>query len=78
MLPNLICLLTLLFSLSSPALEKNADFRRLWECGGFRERREGWRLLQPPPGTPIQRGIVPGGQFGGVGGVPEVIFPKGF
>ena len=36
------------------------------------------RILQPPPGTPIQRGIVPGGQFGGVGGVPEVIFPKGF
>jgi RHS repeat-associated protein len=37
-----------------------------------------FRVLQPPAGTPIQRGIVPGGQFGGAGGVPEVIFPKGF
>jgi hypothetical protein len=37
-----------------------------------------FRILQPPAGTPIQRGIVPGGQFGGAGGVPEVIFPKGF
>lgn len=37
-----------------------------------------FRILQPPPGTPIQRGVVPGGQFGGVGGVPEAIFPKGF
>jgi hypothetical protein len=37
-----------------------------------------FRTLSPPAGTPIQRGIVPGGEFGGVGGVPEVIFPKGF
>jgi hypothetical protein len=37
-----------------------------------------FRILQPPAGTPIQRGIVPGGQFGGVGGAQEVIFPKGF
>jgi RHS repeat-associated protein len=37
-----------------------------------------YRILEPPPGTPIQRGVVPGGQFGGVGGVPEVIFPQGF
>ncbi len=37
-----------------------------------------FRVLRPPPGTPIQRGIVPGGQYGGVGGAEEVIFPKGF
>jgi RHS repeat-associated protein len=37
-----------------------------------------YRYLQPPPGTLIQRGIVPGGEFGGVGGTPEVLFPKGF
>jgi len=37
-----------------------------------------YRYLQPPPGTLIQRGIVPGGEFGGVGGVPEVRFPNGF
>jgi len=37
-----------------------------------------YRYLQPPPGTLIQRGIVPGGEFGGVGGVPEVRFPRGF
>jgi hypothetical protein len=37
-----------------------------------------YRIIKPSPGTPIQRGIVPGGQFGGVGGVQEVIFPKGF
>jgi hypothetical protein len=37
-----------------------------------------YRILQPPAGTPIQRGIVPGGEFGGVGGAEEVIFPKGF
>jgi RHS repeat-associated protein len=36
------------------------------------------RLLEPPAGTPIQRGIVPGGEFGGRGGVPEVFFPEGF
>jgi hypothetical protein len=29
-------------------------------------------------GTPIQRGLVPGGEFGGRGGVPEVYFPEGF
>jgi len=37
-----------------------------------------FRVLQPPAGTAVQRGIVPGGQFGGAGGVPEVIFPNGF
>ena len=37
-----------------------------------------YRELEPPEGTPIQRGIVPGGQFGGEGGVPEVYFPEGF
>jgi RHS repeat-associated protein len=37
-----------------------------------------YRSLEPPPGTPIQRGIVPGGEFGGRGGVPEVMFPEGF
>jgi len=37
-----------------------------------------FRTLSPPPGTPIQRGVVPGGQYGGVGGVQEVIFPSGF
>ena len=25
-----------------------------------------------------QRGVVPGGQFGGTGGAPEVFFPEGF
>lgn len=37
-----------------------------------------FRILEPPAGTPIQRGTVPGGEFGGVGEVPEVLFPKGF
>ncbi len=37
-----------------------------------------FRILEPPAGTPIQRGIVPGGQYGGVGGVEEVIFPGGY
>ena len=37
-----------------------------------------YRILEPPPGTPIQRGIVPGGEFGGRGGIPEVFFPGGF
>ena len=37
-----------------------------------------YRILEPPVGTAIQRGIVPGGQYGGVGGVEEVIFPRGF
>lgn len=37
-----------------------------------------YRILRPPAGTPIQRGIVSGGEFGGTGGVPEVIFPNGF
>ena len=26
----------------------------------------------------LDAGIVPGGEFGGVGGVPEVFFPEGF
>ena len=58
----------------------------LWTRPGSAKesRRPAWcsaryyRILQPPAGTPIQRGIVPGGQFGGVGGAQEVIFPKGF
>jgi len=37
-----------------------------------------YRTLEPPAGTPIQRGVVPGGEFGGEGGVPEVFFPEGF
>ena len=37
-----------------------------------------YRILEPPAGTPIQRGVVPGGQYGGVGEAEEVIFPKGF
>jgi YD repeat-containing protein len=37
-----------------------------------------FRILNPPAGTPIQRGMVPGGEFGGKGGVPEVLFPEGF
>jgi RHS repeat-associated protein len=37
-----------------------------------------FRLLLPPPCTPIKRGIVPGGENGGRGGVPEVLFPYGF
>ncbi len=37
-----------------------------------------YRVLEPPAGTPIQRGIVPGGEYGGAGRVPEVIFPEGF
>ena len=39
---------------------------------------EYFRILRPPTRTPIQRGLVPGGEFGGIGGVPEVIFPTGF
>lgn len=37
-----------------------------------------YRTLEPPAGTPIQRGIVPGGEFGRRGGIPEVFFPEGF
>ncbi len=37
-----------------------------------------YRILEPPAGTIIQRGVVPGGVFGGVGRVPEVFFPVGF
>jgi RHS repeat-associated protein len=37
-----------------------------------------FRILEPPAGTPIQYGTVPGGEFGGSGGAPEVFFPKGF
>jgi hypothetical protein len=36
-----------------------------------------FRYIRPPAGTSIQRGTVPGGEFGGVGGHPEVIFPRG-
>mgnify|MGYP001585058659 FL=1 len=46
--------------------------------GDLPELPKYYRILEPPTGTPIQRGIVPGGDFGGRGGVPEVIFPKGF
>jgi RHS repeat-associated protein len=34
-----------------------------------------FRYFSPRAGTPIQRGIVPGGQYGGQGGYDEVIFP---
>jgi RHS repeat-associated protein len=37
-----------------------------------------YRILEPPPGTPIQRGTVPGGEYGGIGGVSEVRFPYGY
>ena len=37
-----------------------------------------FRELRPPFSTPIKRGTVPGGEFGGKGGVPEVLFPEGF
>ena len=37
-----------------------------------------FRVLEPPAGTPIQVGTVPGGEFGGSGGAPEVFFPKGY
>jgi hypothetical protein len=37
-----------------------------------------FRVLSPPPRTAIQRGIVPGGQYRGRGGVPEVYFPEEF
>jgi len=33
-----------------------------------------FRYIRPRAGTPIQRGIVPGGEYGGQGGVDEVIF----
>ncbi len=37
-----------------------------------------YREISPPPGTPIQRGIVPGGEYGGDGGAQEVYFPEDF
>jgi hypothetical protein len=37
-----------------------------------------YSILEPPAGTPIQRGVVPGGEYGGQGGLPEVLFPEGF
>jgi RHS repeat-associated protein len=37
-----------------------------------------YRIIEPPPGTPIQRGVVPGREFGGIGNVNEVFFPEGF
>jgi hypothetical protein len=37
-----------------------------------------FRILEPPAGTPIQYGTVPGGEFGGSGGAPEGFFPKGY
>ncbi len=48
-------------------------------CQRFSRSDDGqiWRG-EPPAGTPVQRGIVPGGEFWGQGGVPEVIFPEGF
>jgi hypothetical protein len=35
-------------------------------------------IMSPPAGTPIKRGTVPGGEFGGAGGAKEVIFTEGF
>jgi RHS repeat-associated protein len=37
-----------------------------------------YRTLRPPAGTAIQRGVVPGGENGGIGGAEEVVFPDGF
>jgi hypothetical protein len=37
-----------------------------------------YRVFSPPPGTTIQRGIVPGGEFGGRGGVPGVFSLEDF
>lgn len=37
-----------------------------------------FKELQPPPGTPIQRGLTPPGHFGGRGFAEEVIFTEGF
>lgn len=37
-----------------------------------------FRVFEPPAGTPVQRGVVPVGEFGGRGGVPEVYLPEGF
>ena len=33
---------------------------------------------EAPECTPIKRGIVPGGEYGGIGGIAEVLFPFGF
>jgi RHS repeat-associated protein len=35
-------------------------------------------IAEAPECIPIRRGIVPGGEFGGTGGIPEVLFPFGF
>ena len=51
---------------------------KLKDLGDLPKVPQYYRILEPPPGTPIQRGIVPGGQFGGSGGVPEVLFPEGY
>ncbi len=37
-----------------------------------------YREIAPSPGTPIQRGTVPGGEYGGGGGSQEVYFPDEF
>jgi RHS repeat-associated protein len=54
------------------------DPARLADLGDLPKLPEFFRIIEPPVGTPIQRGFVPGGQFGGIGGVPEVYFPEGF
>ena len=36
------------------------------------------QITEAPECIPIRRGIVPGNEFGGRGGIPEVLFPFGF
>lgn len=54
----------------NPALLK--DFGDLKDLPRF------FHQATAPECTPIRRGIVPGGELGGRGGVPEVLFPFGF
>jgi hypothetical protein len=54
------------------------DPKALQDFGDLPKIPAYYRAFTPPPGTAIQRGIVPGGQFGGRGGVPEVFFPEEF
>jgi len=37
-----------------------------------------YTIIEPPSGTFIKRGVVPGGEYGGRGGVAEVYFPEGY
>ncbi len=53
------------------------DPTKLKDLGDLPSSPQYYRIIEPPAGTPIQRGVVPGGQYGGSGGVPEVIFPEG-